>query len=93
MAKQIQSSSGIVKQSPTQFLTPNQERTVLISEYLYKFAMISNREMPKDGELTKIFVEALDDLSLKEIERGLKAYMKEGDRFPWPSQVRELSEL
>ena len=82
-----------MKQSPTQSLTPNQERTVLIGEYLYKFAMIANREMPKDGELQKIFVEALDDLSLKEIERGLKAYLKEGTRFPWPAEVRELSEL
>ena len=93
MGKPIQSSSGIEKRSPTQSLTPSQERAALIGEYLYKFATIANREMPQDGELTKIFSEALSDLDEKSLRRGFEAYLREGDRFPWPADIRTLGEL
>jgi len=46
-----------------------------------------------DPELIGIFAGALSDLDDKELERGLKNYLQQGDRFPWPSQIRELSDL
>lgn len=81
-----------MKQLPTQSLTPEQERTSLVGQYLYKFAAI-DRNRVVDEELISIFVEALGDIPLKRLEQGLKEYLREGYRFPWPSQIRELSEL
>ena len=65
----------------------------MIGEYLYKFATIANREMPQDGELTKIFSEALSDLDEKALKRGFEAFLREGTKFPWPAEIRELGEL
>ena len=81
-----------MKQSQPQSLTPNQQRTALIGEYLYKYAAI-DRNRVVDEELIAIFVEGLDGLDEKELERGLKNYLKEGKRFPWPSEIIELSDL
>ena len=92
MAKRLQSGTAIVKQSQPQSLTPSQQRTALIGEYLYKYAVI-DRNRVVDEELIGIFVEALDGLDDKELDRGLKKYLKEGSRFPWPSEIIELSDL
>jgi hypothetical protein len=92
MAKQLQSGKEIVKQSNEQSLTPEQERTALVGTYLYKFAAI-DRNRAVDEELIAIFVEGLEGLDLKALNRGFKAYLMEGTRFPWPSEIRELSEL
>ena len=81
-----------MKRSNAQSLTPEQERTALVGTYLYKFAAI-DRNRPMDEELVTIFVEALDDIPLRRLEDGLKDYLREGKGFPWPSQIRELSEL
>lgn len=82
-----------MKQLPEQSLTLRQEQTNLIGDYLCKLAIIEGRNRVVDEELTALFVDALDDIPLKRLERGFKEYLKEGDRFPWPSQVRDLSEL
>lgn len=82
-----------MKRLPEQSLTPNQERTALVGAYLLKYAAIANRDMGKSGELVEIFVEALDDLSPKELKRGLEKYLREGNRFPWPNDIREAAEL
>lgn len=82
-----------MKQSQEQSLTLEQQRVSLIGEYLYKFAAIANRDLGKSGEVVTIFAEALSDLTPKELERGLKEYLNEGKGFPWPSEIRELSEL
>jgi hypothetical protein len=92
MGKQLQSKTAIVKQSQPQSLTLNQQRTALIGEYLYKYAAI-DRNRVVDEELITIFVEGLSGLDEKELERGLKNYLKEGKRFPWPSEIIELSDL
>lgn len=81
-----------MKQSNEQSLTPRQQQTALIGEYLYKFAAI-DRNRPVDEELIAIFVDALDDMDVKALERGLKAHLREGNRFPWPAEIRELGEL
>ena len=81
-----------MKQSKEPSLTLRQEQTALIGMYLYKYAALDKNRVV-DDELIAIFVEALDDLTTKELERGLKRYLKEGDRFPWPSNIIEASEL
>ena len=81
-----------MKQSQPQSLTPKQERTALIGEYLYKYAIL-DRNRVVDEELIAIFVEGLSDLDDKELERGLKNYLKDGARFPWPKEIIELSDL
>lgn len=92
MGKRLASGTEIVKQSQPQSLTPSQQRTALIGEYLYKYAAI-DRNRVVDEELIGIFVEGLDGLDEKELERGLKNYLKEGKRFPWPAEIIELSDL
>lgn len=81
-----------MKQSQPQSLTPNQERTALIGVYLYKYAALDKNRVV-DEELISIFIEGLSDLDEKELERGLKNYLKEGTRFPWPREIIELSDL
>lgn len=81
-----------MKQSKEPSLTLRQEQTALIGMYLYKYAALDKNRVV-DDELIAIFIEALDGLTTKELERGLKRYLKEGDRFPWPSNIIEASEL
>lgn len=69
----------------------NDERKKLISEYLNKYATISGRIITP--QLMEIFEESLSDLSVSRLRAGFKLYLQEGDRFPWPSQIRDLAEL
>lgn len=64
--------------------------TAAIGSYLRKFAVVQNREISE--ELIAIYVEALEDLELRRIEKGLKAYLQEGTRWPWPGELREYIE-
>lgn len=89
----MKSGTAIVKQSQEQSLTPEKQRTALVAGYLYRFAEIAGRDLGSDSDLIKIFVEALKDLDMVELKRGLDRWLRDGDRFPWPSQIRELSEL
>jgi hypothetical protein len=92
MGKRQQSETAIVRQSQPQSLTPKQARTALIGEYLYKYAVL-DRNRVVDEELIAIFVEGLSGLDEKELERGLKNYLREGSRFPWPKEIIDLSDL
>lgn len=92
MGKRLPSGSAIEKQSQPQSLTPSQQRTALIGEYLYKYAVL-DRNRVVDEEIIAIFVEGLSGLDEKELERGLKNYLREGSRFPWPKEIIELSDL
>ena len=63
----------------------------LISDYLEKYATIAGRAVTP--QLIEVFVEALADMPYSRIKEGLEKYLKEGDRFPWPSDVRRMGEL
>ena len=71
--------------------TEKQEKAEVISEYLEKYALIANRALTP--QLLSLYVEALADLPLNRIKAGLKEWLQEGDRFPWPSELRQASEL
>lgn len=92
-AKQLKSGTEIERQSNEQSLTPEKERVALLGEYLYKYAAIANRDLGEDGELIHIYAEALKDVDPRRLQAGLRKYLEEGDRFPWPSEIREASEL
>ena len=77
--------------SSLQQTTSEQERKQALSSYLYKYAAIANREMT--AELLGIFLEALEDVPVKRIKVGLANYLRDGDRFPWPSDIRECSAI
>jgi hypothetical protein len=63
----------------------------IIADYLEKYASIADRAI--SPQLISIFAEALSDMPLNRIKQGLERYLKEGERFPWPSHIRELGEL
>ena len=90
MGKQLQQRNAIVKQSNGPLLTLEQERTALVGSYLAKFATIANRGL--DDSLIAIYVEALDDLDIGRVRKGLVEYLKVGDKWPWPGTLREYIE-
>lgn len=90
--KPSQSSTQIIKQSPTT-LAPaaHREKQTLIANYLNDFATIANRVVTP--QLLQIFEDALSDLPVSRLRAGLDGWLKNGDRFPWPSNIREEAEL
>jgi hypothetical protein len=86
----LQSGKGIEKQSSKQSLTLEQERAALVGGYLYKYGVIANRAV--DPELIAIYVEALDGLEARRIEKGLKEYLRDGTVWPWPGTLRQYIE-
>lgn len=80
-----------MKQSSELSLTPEQERTALVGEYLYKYSIITGREIIP--ELVAVFSESLSDLSDARLRAGLEEYLRAGKGFPWPSDIRDMSEL
>jgi len=91
MSKQLLPGNIIVKPSSGLSLAPDKERTALVGEYLYKYAVICNRQV--DEEMILIYCEALKDLPLSRLKAGLVEWLEEGDAWPWPSQIREAGSL
>ena len=90
MAKSLVLSNKTALQNSNTSLAIKPEES-LISDYLEKYATIAGRAVTP--QLIDIFVEALSDMPLNRIRQGLERYLKEGDRFPWPSSIRDLGEL
>ena len=91
MNKLLPQGNAIEKRSQTLSLAPDKERVALVGEYLYKYAVICNRQV--DEEMILIYCEALKDLPLTRLNAGLKEWLEEGDHFPWPAEVREAGSL
>lgn len=72
-------------------LTGEAERKAeIITGYLEDYASLDGRIVtPKQYDL---YIEALRDLSLRQIEKGLKKYLQQGTRWPWPGTLREFCE-
>jgi hypothetical protein len=64
----------------------------LVGDYLCKYALICGRDLG-DGEVIKVFAEALEDIEPRRLKAALEEYLKTGEKFPWPSDIRALSEL
>jgi hypothetical protein len=65
-----------------------------ILDHLAQFAAIDRRELT--DELRDTYVKAIcghkPELSLRQVEKGLAAYMETGDRWPWPSSLIQAME-
>ena len=94
MVKSSASNNKISLRENNTSLAIKPERAVVeatIADYLEKYATIADRAITP--QLIATFAEALADMPLSRIEQGLKRYLREGERFPWPSQIREMGEL
>ena len=70
--------------------TEYDQKLEVITDYLEKFACISGRTLtPK---LLSIYAEALEDLELRRIRKGLDMYLRDGKRWPWPGDLRDAIE-
>ena len=93
MGKPLASSKEIVKQEQPSLpvLKPEQEaKAELIFGYLQKYALIETRVLTP--ELIAVYCEALDDFDLRRIRKGLKKYLEQGTRWPWPGTLAEWIE-
>lgn len=85
-------SSQIARQSQhTLARAEHNEKQQLIANYLNDFATISARVVTP--QLLKIYEDAFADMSVSRLEAGLRGWLKEGDRWPWPANIREVAEL
>lgn len=83
----------MLQKKPTSLVTVSDQdqRKILISDYLDKFALIAGRGMTPT--LYAIYEEALADIPLSRLQAGLREWMENGVGWPWPGQIREASEL
>lgn len=97
MAKPQSGSNSIVKATQSTSLVAcedYQAKLLTIVDYLTKFAAIDRRELT--DELRDTYVKAIcgrkPELSLRQVEKGLSAYLESGDRWPWPGTLIEMME-
>ena len=97
MVKRLIESSAIVKVTQNSSLVvcdDYEAKAATILEHLRKFAAIDRREVT--DELRETYVKVIcghrPEFSLRQVEKGLAAYLETGDRFPWPSALVERME-
>lgn len=97
MAKPQLESKAIVKATRSTSLAVCEDyepkvRTII--DHLTQFAAIDRRELT--DELRDAYVMAIcrhmPELSLRQVEKGLAAYLETGDRWPWPGTLIEMME-
>ena len=70
-------------------------KVAAILDHLTQFAAIDGRRELTD-ELRDTYIKVIcghrPEFSLRQVEKGLAAYLETGDRFPWPSALVELIE-
>lgn len=54
------------------------------------YALVENRIVTT--ELLETYLIALEDFSARQIEKGLRKYLKQGTRWPWPGTLAEFIE-
>lgn len=75
---------------PSPALTEHDVKTDVIATYVEKYAAIAGRAITP--QLLTVYVEALDDLELRVIRKGLAEYLRCGTKFPWPGDLRDYCE-
>ena len=97
MAGHLIESKAIVQATKNTSLVACEDydkKLVAIIGYLTQFAAIDRRELT--DELRDTYVKVIcghrPEFSLRQVEKGLAAYLETGDRFPWPSALVELME-
>ena len=96
MAKQLPGSKAITllnsKQLQPQELSPEQRRVELIGGWLEKFAAIPPGKVVTPFLIT-VYYEALSDIEDRRLVAGFEECLRAVPHWPWPSEVREASEL
>ena len=96
MGKPQSGNKAIVKATPNTLVACEdfQPKVNVILEYLTRFAAIDRRELT--DELRDTYIKAIcgrkPELSLRQVEKGLAAYLESGDRWPWPATLLEIME-
>ena len=97
MAKPQSESKAIVKATkPTSLVVCEnlQPKVDAILDHLRQFAAIDRRELT--DEIRDTYIKTIcgyrPELSLRQVEKGLKAYLEKGNRWPWPSELIEMME-
>jgi hypothetical protein len=93
---QLESRSIVkgTKSGPLVVCDDYQAKSLAIIDHLTQFAAIDRRELT--NELRDIYVKAIcghrPELSLRQVEKGLAAYLETGDKWPWPAVLIEAME-
>ena len=66
-------------------------KQTLLANYISDYATIANRVVTP--QLIQIYERALSDLSEARLRIGLDEWLRNGDRFPWPVDIRQAAEL
>jgi hypothetical protein len=74
-----------------QELSPEQKRIDLIGGWLEKFGSISGKAITP--MLITVYYEALVDIEDRRLVAGFEECLRTATSFPWPSAVRDASEL
>lgn len=96
MGKPLLESKAIVRATKsTSLVCENyQAKADVILAHLRSFAAIDRREVT--DELRDSYIKAIcghkPELSLRQVEKGLAAYLDSGDRWPWPGTLIEMME-
>lgn len=67
------------------------ERKQCIAFHLERFAIIANRAVTP--ALLEAFEAGLSGMRITALRRGFEGWLRDGDRFPWPSDIRGAGEL
>ena len=67
--------------------TEAEEKASVITCYVQKYAAIAGRAVTP--EVFKIYVESLSRYEIRRLEKGLKSYLEQGTRFPWPGDLAD----
>ena len=61
------------------------QKAEVIQRYLEKYALIENKVV--NEAVMQVYFEALGHYSVRQIEKGMKKYLKEGERWAWPGTL------
>jgi hypothetical protein len=75
-------------QSPA--LTERDYKALVIAEYLEKFGTIGNRVITP--QMYSLYIEALEDIELRKLRKGLVECLQSCTKFPWPGDIRDYCE-
>jgi hypothetical protein len=78
-------------QPQEEILSPEQVRTDLVAAWLEKFGSIAGKAITP--QLIAVYVEALADIDERRLTAGFEECLRTVTGWPWPSTVREASEL
>lgn len=59
----------------------------MIETYLRKYAVFDGKVVT--DEMLEGYLDALEHFELRQIEKGLRKYLQQGTRWPWPGTLAE----